>query len=51
MKKTLEKLDGVVSAEVSHVKGSAVVELSRDLDNEILKQAVEDQDYKVISVE
>ena len=51
VKKTLEKLDGVVSADVSHVNGSAVVELSRDLDNEILKQAVEDQDYKVISVE
>ena len=51
VKKTLEKLEGVASAEVSHTAGTAIVELTADVDNAVLKQAVEDQDYTVLSVE
>ena len=51
VKKALEALDGVSSAEVSHEKGCAVVTLEGDVSGEILKKAVEDQDYKVLSVE
>ena len=51
VKNALEALDGVVSAEVSHEKGTAVVELSKDVDNDLLKKTVEAKDYKVIGVE
>ncbi len=51
VKKALEALDGVSSAEVNHEKGCAVVTLEGDVSGEILKKAVEDQDYKVLSVE
>ncbi|MBP3387349.1 MAG: cation transporter, partial [Clostridia bacterium] len=50
VKKTLEALDGVASADVSHEKGTAVVTLSKDIPNDTLKTAVEEQVYKVISV-
>ena len=50
VKKALEAVDGVESAEVSHTENRAVVSLSADVDNEVLKKAVEDKDYKVVSV-
>lgn len=50
VKKALEGLEGVKSAEVSHEKGTAVVELAEDVSDEILKKAVEDKDYKVLSI-
>mgnify|MGYP000161456596 FL=1 len=51
VKKALEALDGVASAEVSHEKGTAVVTLDKDVDNAVLTKAVEDKDYKVVSVQ
>ncbi len=51
VKKSLEALAQVSSAEVSHEKGTAVVTLSSDISDEELKKAVEEQDYKVVSVE
>ncbi len=50
VRKALEAIDGVESADVSHEKGEAVVSLSADVSDEILTKAVEDRDYKVISV-
>ena len=51
VKKALESLDGVESAAVSHEENRAVVTLSKDVDNAVLKKAVEDKDYTVLSVE
>ena len=51
VKKALEALDGVTGAEVSHEKGTAVVTLEKDVDNAVLTKAVEDKDYKVVSVQ
>ena len=51
VKKTLEALPQVEEAQVSWQEGTAVVKLARKVDNSILKKAVEDQDYQVISVE
>ena len=51
VKKALEALDGVSSADVSHEKGTAVVTLSSDLSDDVLKKAVEDKDYKVTGIE
>lgn len=50
VKKCLEKLDGVELAEVDHVKGTAIVTLTKDVSNEILKTTVEDQDYTVTEI-
>jgi Cu2+-exporting ATPase len=51
VKKALEGLDAVTSAEVSHEAGTAVVTLNAELDAEVLKKTVEEQDYKVVSIE
>ena len=51
VKKALEAVDGVASAEVSHTSGTAVVNLSKPVDSAVLKKAVEDKDYKVTSIE
>ena len=48
VKKALEAVPTVDSAEVSHEKGTAVVKLKEATDFSILKKAVEDKDYKVI---
>ena len=50
VQKALEALDGVESAEVSHEKGEAVVTMSAEVSDEILRETVEEQDYKVISM-
>ena len=50
VKKALEGLDGVTSAEVSHEAGTAVVELSADVTDDVLKKTVEDKDYKVTAI-
>lgn len=50
VKKALEGLDGVASAEVSHETGTAVVELSADVADDVLKKTVEDKDYKVTAI-
>ena len=51
VKKALEALAGVESAEVSHEKGPAVVSMSADVADDTLKEAVEAQDYKVDSIQ
>lgn len=50
VKKALEAVDGVESADVSHEKGTAVVTLSKEVSNDVLKKAVEDKDYTVTSI-
>lgn len=51
VKKCLEALEQVEAAQVSHEEGTAVVTLSSELSDEVLKKTVEDQDYKVISIQ
>ena len=51
VKKTLEKIEGVAEAVVSHEKGTAIVTLSAPVDNDVLKKAIEDQDYTVLSID
>lgn len=51
VKKALEGIPGVVSAAVSHKDGTAVIETSGAVDSELLKQVVENKDYKVLSIE
>lgn len=50
VKKALEALEGVENAKADHVTGQAVVTLSKDVDNDILKAAVEAQDYTVLGI-
>ncbi|MGN0521793.1 MAG: heavy metal translocating P-type ATPase, partial [Eubacterium sp.] len=48
VKKTLESFSQVDSAQVSHEQGTAVLTLNADIDDDVLKKAVEDQGYKVV---
>ena len=50
VKKSLETLPGVEEARVSHEAGTAEVTLKEDVADEVLKKAVEDQDYKVLEI-
>ncbi len=50
VQKALEALDNVNHAEVSHEKGTAVVDLSAEVPDEVLKKAVEDKDYTVKAI-
>ena len=51
VKKALEALDQVDTAEVSHEAGTAVVTLNSDVSDDVLKKTVEDKDYKVVGIE
>ena len=51
VKKALEALDQVETAEVSHEAGTAVVTLEKEVADEVLKNAVEAQDYPVKGIE
>ena len=48
VKKALEEVPGVLSAEVSHESGTAVVTLGAPVDDAVLKKAVEEQGYQVV---
>ena len=47
MKKALEALPEVTQAVVSHEKGTAIVSMTQPVEDAVLKQAVEEQEYKV----
>ncbi len=51
VKKTLEALEQVAEAVVSHEEGTAVLTLNAEISNDELKKVIEDQDYEVVSVE
>lgn len=50
VKKALENVEGVTSAQVSHENGTAVVTLSKAVDDAALRAAVEAKDYRVTSI-
>ena len=50
VKKALESLPAVAEAKVSHETGTAIVTLNAEIADDALKQAVEAEDYKVVSV-
>ena len=51
VQKALEAVDGVASAQADHEAGTAVVTLSKKVDSEVLKKAVEAEDYTVTSID
>ncbi|MBR4539339.1 MAG: heavy metal translocating P-type ATPase [Clostridia bacterium] len=48
VQKALEAIDGVASANVSHETGTAVVTLTQNVADEVLKKAVTDAGYQVV---
>lgn len=50
VKKALESLDNVLSADVSLKEGTAVVKLKADVADDVLTKAIEDKDYKVKAI-
>ena len=51
VKKALEALPQVDEAVVSHESGTAIVALNSEVSNDVLKKAVEDQDYPVTDIQ
>ena len=51
VRKALEAIDGVESAAASHEAGTAVVNLSKDVADDVLKAAVEAEEYTVTGIE
>ncbi|MDY2842026.1 MAG: heavy metal translocating P-type ATPase, partial [Candidatus Borkfalkiaceae bacterium] len=51
VKKALESIDGVKNADVSHKSGTAVVTLEKEIPNDVLKQTVSDQGYRVTDIQ
>jgi len=50
VKSLLEGTSGVVSANVSHKKGTAVIEVSEEISNEALKTLIEENGYTVTDI-
>lgn len=51
VKKALEALPAVESAKVSHEAGTAIVTLTEEIADDVLKKAVEDEEFKVTGIE
>ena len=51
VKKAIEALPGVTEAVADHEAGKATITMTEDVANDVLRKAVEDQDYKVLGVE
>ncbi len=51
VKRALESIDGVTSAVPSHTAGTCIVTMDRAVDESLLRQAVEDEDYTVDAIE
>ena len=51
VKKALEAIDGVEHAEASHTAGTAIVTLTADVDNNLMKSAVEEAGYTVLGID
>ncbi len=51
IKRVLEAIDGVERVVPSHTAGTAIVTLSAPVDENVLRTAVEDEDYTVVSIE
>lgn len=50
VKKALEALEGVTEAVVSHEAGTAVVKMSTEVADDVLKKTVEDKEYQVVGI-
>ncbi len=51
VKKALEAIEGIESAVASHEAGTAVIELTKDVAEEVIRKAIEDKDYRFIGIE
>ena len=50
VQKALENVDGVSRVVVRHESKTAVVTLTKDVSDEVLRQAVENEDYQVLDI-
>ncbi len=50
VKQCLEGFSQVSSADVSHERGDAIITVSADISNDVIKETIENQGYKVISI-
>lgn len=47
-KEALEKVDGVIKATPSHIKKNVLIELSKDVSDKVLIEAIQSTGYKVL---
>ena len=50
VKKALEAIDGIKSAEVSHIKGTALITLTKNVGEDVIAKAVTDKGYEFVSI-
>ena len=50
VKRALEAIEGVESAVPSHTEGTAIITLSGEVEESVLRAAVEDEDYTVLTI-
>ena len=50
VKKALEKIEGVIEAEASHEKGEVVVKSNMEIEEDLVKEVIEDKDYTYVGV-
>ena len=51
VKKALEGLDGIESAVVSHDAGTAVITMSKEVSEDVIKAAIEEKDFEYVSIQ
>lgn len=51
VKKCLEQIEGIESADVSHEIGTAVVKMNKEVPDEVLIKTIEEEGYKVLGIE
>ena len=50
VKKALEKIDGVIEAKASHEKGEVVIKSNMEIEEDLVKETIEDKDYTYLGV-
>ena len=51
VRKALEAIDGIEQAVVSHETGTAESTMSRDVDADVIRKAIEDRDFTFVSID
>lgn len=51
VRKALEAIDGIEQAVVSHETGTAECTMSRDVDADVIRKAIEDRDFTFVSID
>ena len=51
VRKALEAIDGIEQATVSHETGTAECTMSKDVNADVIRKAIEDRDFTFVSID